>query len=70
MARPIPRVEPVMTATFPFMSNKVMRFSLMLFVSAKQSLKISTISPRHCEEPLRRSNPVLGAHWIASLRSQ
>jgi hypothetical protein len=24
MARPMPRVEPVMTATFPFMSNKVM----------------------------------------------
>src|SRR5258708_1408120 len=26
MARPMPRVEPVMTATFPDMSNKVMRF--------------------------------------------
>jgi hypothetical protein len=27
MARPMPREEPVMTATFPDMSNKVMRFS-------------------------------------------
>src|ERR1700693_4416645 len=27
MARPMPREEPVMTATFPVMSNKVMRFS-------------------------------------------
>jgi hypothetical protein len=27
MARPMPRVEPVITATFPFMSNKVIRFS-------------------------------------------
>ena len=26
-ARPIPRVEPVMTATFPDMSNKLMRLS-------------------------------------------
>jgi hypothetical protein len=25
MARPMPREEPVMTATFPDMSNKVMR---------------------------------------------
>jgi hypothetical protein len=24
MARPMPRVEPVMTATFPFMSNRLM----------------------------------------------
>ncbi len=30
------------------------------------------ISPRHCEEPLRRSNPffLCAARWIASLRSQ
>src|SRR5580704_9539070 len=27
MARPIPREEPVITATFPVISNKVMRFS-------------------------------------------
>src|SRR5262245_29036987 len=27
IARPMPRVEPVMTATLPFMSNKLMRFS-------------------------------------------
>src|SRR5882724_13582064 len=27
MARPMPREEPVMTATFPDISNKVMRFS-------------------------------------------
>jgi hypothetical protein len=27
MARPMPRVEPVMTATFPFMSNKLMFLS-------------------------------------------
>jgi hypothetical protein len=26
MARPMPREEPVMTATFPLISNKVMRF--------------------------------------------
>src|SRR4051812_33046470 len=31
MARPMPRVEPVMTATFPFMSNKVMRLSPVMF---------------------------------------
>src|SRR4051794_24498281 len=30
MARPMPRVEPVMTATFPVISNKVMSFSQML----------------------------------------
>ena len=30
MARPMPRVEPVMTATFPVMSNKVMSLSPML----------------------------------------
>jgi hypothetical protein len=30
MARPIPRVEPVMTATFPDISNKVMSLSQML----------------------------------------
>jgi hypothetical protein len=30
MARPMPREEPVMTATFPDMSNKVMRFSQTL----------------------------------------
>jgi hypothetical protein len=27
MARPMPREEPVTTATFPVMSNKVMHFS-------------------------------------------
>jgi hypothetical protein len=27
MARPMPRVEPVMTATLPFMSNKLMYLS-------------------------------------------
>ena len=27
MASPMPRVEPVMTATLPFMSNKLMRLS-------------------------------------------
>jgi hypothetical protein len=30
MARPMPRVEPVMTATFPVISNKVMSLSQML----------------------------------------
>jgi hypothetical protein len=30
MARPMPRVEPVMTATFPDISNKVMSLSPML----------------------------------------
>jgi hypothetical protein len=29
MARPMPRVEPVMTATFPDMSNRVMCLSQM-----------------------------------------
>jgi hypothetical protein len=30
MARPMPRVEPVMTATFPDISNKLMSLSPML----------------------------------------
>ena len=34
MARPMPRVEPVMTATFPVMSNKVMRFSRTISASS------------------------------------
>src|SRR5450631_3876116 len=49
MARPMPFVEPVMTATFPFISNKVMGFSRLRDVEcaavgfgAKQSLQIST----------------------------
>jgi hypothetical protein len=31
MARPMPRVEPVMTAVFPFISNKVMFLSRLRF---------------------------------------
>src|SRR3954470_12588369 len=35
MARPMPRVDPVMTATFPLMSNKVMRFLPMVRLNSK-----------------------------------
>ena len=32
--------------------------------------RVSNLVQRHCEKPLRRSNPVLAPLWIASLRSQ
>jgi hypothetical protein len=38
MARPMPRVEPVMTATFPDISNKVMSLSQMLIGFVFQAL--------------------------------
>jgi hypothetical protein len=44
MARPMPRVEPVMTATFPDMSNKVMRFLPGFCFSLANYAG-------HCEEP-------------------
>src|SRR5262249_37409687 len=39
MARPMPRVEPVMTATFPVMSNRVMFLSRCFFISDLSSFR-------------------------------
>ena len=47
MARPMPREEPVMTATFPDISNKVMRFSPRLIGSERRpflfNLELSSV---------------------------
>src|SRR6516225_615844 len=45
MARPIPRVEPVMTATFPFMSNKLMFLSRVCFqIQLRRACRVPTTS--------------------------
>src|SRR4051812_11642530 len=59
--RPMPRLEPVTTATLPVRSNGV----FFIF------LPPCYFWSRHCEKRKRRSDPFcLVARWIASLRSQ
>jgi hypothetical protein len=62
--RPMPRLEPVMTATFPVRSNGVP------FTARAPFLFLIGLSfaTRHCEERKRRSNPffLFAARWIAS----
>src|SRR5262249_26161613 len=46
IARPMPRVEPVMTATFPVMSNKLMFLSLLSLVIGSSKLRCHHLRPR------------------------
>jgi hypothetical protein len=59
----------------PEFSNNGVQISERGYPTVFRKLRgdLSSGSTRHCEEPLRRSNPVLlvaRAVWIASLRSQ
>src|SRR5262249_37294796 len=73
MARPIPRVEPVMTATFPFMSNRLMFLSRCLYLrpNLRQACRVPTTSGElafGCDDLRPRRLMHGGVSWIGNPR--